>query len=384
MLILDGIIFSLQSHGGISVYFRELISRLARDHAEATLLTYPPLRQEPVELHALSTEHRPSRPLERYRSCVLPRKRAHERVFHSTYYRQPSPKCPTVVTVHDFVYERFVHGPRQWVHLLQKHAAIRAADVIICVSNATRDDLLEFVGISQRQSVEVIHHAASQAFAPLSLEKPTRPYVLFVGQRQGYKNFALLLRAMSFLSDFDLYCIGGGPLRPEELGIVDETVQRRVRHFGTVSDAELNRLYNRATCLAYPSRYEGFGIPVLEAMQAGCPVVATRCKAVIEVGADALTISQDDPAAFANAILKVDNAEVRQRATAAGLQRAQQFDWETTYRKTTQIYSRLCAREPITAFATVGQSTESRLPARGLSPKPSCWGQHRALCRPDK
>jgi mannosyltransferase len=89
---------------------------------------------------------------------------------------------------------------------------------------------------------------------------------------------------MELLPDFELHCVGGGPLQPSELAGIPDSVIRRVRHVGFVDDETLNELYNQAVCLLYPSSYEGFGIPVVEAMRAGCPVVSVACKAVMEVG----------------------------------------------------------------------------------------------------
>ncbi len=200
----------------------------------------------------------------------------------------------TVVTVHDFVYERYMNGPKKWVHVIQKNAAIRAAQAIICVSESTKQDLLHFVGINPDQSIHVIYNGVSDIFQPLDIVLSNSPFILFVGQRGGYKNFNRLLDAMPYLPDYELHCVGGGAFRSDELKGISETVVRRVRHLGFVTDEVLNVLYNRAVCLAYPSSYEGFGIPVIEAMKAGCPVVSVDCKAVLEVGRDALSVVCDD------------------------------------------------------------------------------------------
>jgi len=284
-----------------------------------------------------------ARSLERFRSCRLP---ANATVFHSSYYRLPVHRTmPTVVTVHDFIYERFNSGPRRWIHMAQKHAAIRQAQAIICISEATRHDLEEWVGVRPDQQVHVIHNGVAKTYRPLSALVPApRPYVLYVGERGGYKNFGLVLQAMDLLPDLELRCVGGGALRAEELVAAPVSVRGRVRHLGFVDEEALNEIYNRAMCLAYPSSYEGFGIPVIEAMRAGCPVVCIDCKAVLEVGRGALTMAEAaDPRLLAGAIERTGDPLYRSQIITAGLEVAQQYSWRATHARTLRVYRSLGA-----------------------------------------
>lgn len=348
MVSLDGIIFSLQMRGGISEYFRQLLRKLEKDSIPASVMLETPLKQQVgSDSPMLTLVHRPGRFVERYRHCRLPAARS---VFHSSYYRLPARRdTPTVVTVHDFVYERYASGPRRWVHTRQKLAAIKAAQAVICVSESTRQDLFEFVGETAGQAVHVIHNGVSEVFRPLSLTPAPAPYLLYVGERRGYKNFVLLLEAMAFLPDLELHCVGGGPLRADELTGVPPSVRGRVRHLGFVTDETLNELYNQAFCLVYPSSYEGFGIPVAEAMRAGCPVVGTVCRAVLEVGGKALTVAPEtEPHALANAVLRLEDTEYRSRMVAAGLEVAGRFSWDRTHTGTLAVYRDLGANlEPV-------------------------------------
>lgn len=167
--------------------------------------------------------------------------------------------------------------------------------------------------------------------------------MLFVGQRAGYKNFQLALRALETLPDLELQCVGGGHLSPNELAGISDNARRRVRHLGFVSDEQLNTLYNQAHCLLYPSAYEGFGIPVLEAMRAGCPVVCIDCEAVVEVGGTALVMSEDstDPIALASAVQRLNASDTRARLRAMGIARSNQFSWDRCFEQTLAVYRSL-------------------------------------------
>lgn len=346
-LHIDGIIFSLQPHGGISVYFRELLSRFTSQH-QATLTLEQPLKRPLDTARMVGIRHveRPARVHERLRRA-RPIGAENSTVFHSTYYRRPERRGqPTVVTVHDFVYQRHVRGPRGWMRQWLMNSSITQAQHIICISEATRQDLLEFIPVRADQQVSVIHNGVSTLFRPLYSSRagaslPTgRAFMLFVGQRAGYKNFRLALQALESLPDLELHCVGSGDLQPEEFAGISEATRARVRYLGFVDDEQLNALYNDAYCLLYPSAYEGFGIPVLEAMKAGCPVVSVDCKAVVEVGGPALLVSQDasDPLALVDAIRQLESSSRRTELQDMGIERSSQFSWDRCFEQTLDVY----------------------------------------------
>jgi len=338
-IAIDGIIFSLQQSGGVSTYFNNLLNFLGSTQEDVSFLIENPLLQNLAVNNNIFIHSRRARLLERYRCCRQVKKSG---VFHSSYYRTSCYKdVPTVVTVHDFIYERYSLGLKKWVHSIQKNNAIRNADAIICVSESTKNDLLNYVGINSNQSIHVIHNGVSDSFCYLNLQQPDRPYILFVGQRAGYKNFRLVLDALIFIHDIDLVCVGGGAIHPKELTGVATSVASRVNHLGYVSDESLNYLYNKAICLVYPSLYEGFGIPVLEAMRSGCPVVSVSCKAVIEIGQDALILAQEiHSQSIAQAIFKTmssDRMDIIRRCLAVG----NKYSWKETHKKTLETYSEI-------------------------------------------
>lgn len=339
MLAIDGIIFSLQRQGGISVYSRELISRLLHSHREFRTLLYD---QSAPELDSTPVVRQPSRLAERYRPCRVPSTTS---VFHSTYYRLPSRPMQVVTTVHDFTYERFVKGPRRWLHGWQKASAIRASQAIICISENTRRDLNDYIPGIPAERIRVIPNGVSECFYPIPTgrQADARPYVLFVGARGGYKNFDVVVRAVRRLPDIALICVGGGALTDMEKESIKALADRFCLKLD-VSQPALNTLYNEATCLAYPSLYEGFGIPVLEAMKAGCPVIAMNRSSIPEVAGDAaILLDSSDEVAFASAIERTTGHAERISMRQKGLKQAAGFSWEDCAHSTFRIYDELLA-----------------------------------------
>ena len=337
---LDGIVFSIQRQGGISVYFRKLFESLEANKIESTLILEGKLKQQVFNSSpTFKIDKRSGRFMDRYRACNLT---SNTSIFHSTYYRLPSnDSIPSVLTVYDFTYERFNKGCRRLVHVHQKHKAIKAAKVVICISEATKNDLLEYVGVAPGQEIFVVHLAGSVAYRPLINNNFAKPYILFVGERGGFKNFKKLVSSLNFLLDFELYCVGGGDLSIGEISHVHERVQSRIKHLGFIAEDVLNELYNNAVCLVYPSSFEGFGIPVIEAMMAGCPVVSISCDAVLEIGKNALTVANDDAESIANSVLKLMETPYRNKMVKNGFEVSAGYSWTKTHSKTIDIYKAL-------------------------------------------
>ena len=144
---------------------------------------------------------------------------------------------------------------------------------------------------------------------------------------------------MEKLPDLLLTCVGGGALTEFEINLINKLIPKRVTHLNGVPDDILNTLYNSAYCLAYPSSYEGFGIPVLEAMRAGCPVVAFNGSSIPEVAGDAaLLIDELNVDALREAILRLQSEDFRNFLRTKGFNQAARFSWEDTFDKTKEIY----------------------------------------------
>ena len=345
MLLVDGIIFSLQREGGISVYFRELLAGFSKANLPASIQVYDENAAARLSGNGFPVLNQKARHLERYRRCKI---QGHYQLFHSSYYRLPTTRLPIVTTVYDFVYERCLKGPRRWVHSVQKFAAIRQSDAVICISNSTRHDLGEFLPDVPADRIKVIHLGVSDVFQPLSepTDSPsTRPFVLFVGARDRYKNFWIVATALSRLPDLRLVLVGGGALLEREIRHLDHLVTGRYEYLGNVESRVLNQLYSAAVCLVYPSSYEGFGIPVVEAMRCGCPVVAVRASSIPEVAGDAaLLLDAPDPDLVCAAIQRLLQPIEREAFRKRGILRAREFSWEKTFKETIGVYETLIGR----------------------------------------
>jgi mannosyltransferase len=343
-VVLDGIIFSLQRRGGVSTYFRELGSRVMNQRNEAELWVYAD--GAPAGPRVVSK--RP-RVFERFRAPAVPA----GSILHSSYYRTSGSAQANVVTVYDFIYEhlahaslgreRFTHPAGHFIHTWQKGRAIQRADAVICISEATRRDLLEFHPRTQESKVHVVHLAAGGGFRPLPpAAAAVDPYVLFVGSRKSNKNFSSVAKGVGAARSTRLTCVGGGDFDAGELALLSRELPGRFAHAGYVDAERLNELYNGAVALVYPSSFEGFGIPILEAMAAGCPVITTRGGAMQETAGDAaVLIDAPDPDVIAHAIDQLREADARQSLVSRGLKRAAEFSWDTTAAKTLAIYSSL-------------------------------------------
>lgn len=327
MILLDSIISSLQAGGGVTVYFDNLRNGLIKNSIPHFDIKY--------------TEGNRSnelRFLERYRDCVVKQKKG---IFHSSYYRLPNQRSlKTVTTVHDFTYEKFVTGPAQWVHTWQKNRAIRNSDLIICVSHNTARDLMQYCPVDESR-IRVIHNGVSDSYRQLPIKSDFNyNSVLFVGARGGYKNFHLAIDAVAAVVGLELHIVGGGALSSDELAQLEKKLPGRYRWLGRLSDEELNVAYNQAYALLYPSSYEGFGIPVIEAMRAGCPVIAVNVSSIPEVAGEA-AILVDSPSSFALRDALNAVSERRQQLVVAGLAQAAKFSWDRCFDETLAVYNEL-------------------------------------------
>lgn len=276
-------------------------------------------------------------------------------LFVSTYYSTPV-ETPSLFVGYDMIPEATGMNLREasWV---AKHAAIRHARHFAAISESTARDLHQFFPEVPLEAIDVVHLAASPVFHPPAPEEIAdvksrmgikRPYFLTVGYRHDYKNGRLFFEALASLPDpkaCEVVCVGGLPeLEPEFANLVPGVKVHMVR----LSDDDLRAAYGGAAALVYPSRYEGFGLPILEAMACGCPVIACRCSSIPEVGGDAiLYASEVDPADLARALLEVMDPDKVKELRAKGLTQVRNFSWAGTAKAMKETFLRACQDEAV-------------------------------------
>jgi len=281
-------------------------------------------------------------------------------VFHAPHYVYPIMlPCPGVVTIHDCIHLRFpsqLPSATAGVYArLMLRRAVRAADRVIAVSEATRADLIELVG-ADRSKIEVIPNGCDPFFlesvAAEELDEVRqryrleRPFLLSVTNIKPHKNLKRLLQAFAQLSsdypDLELIIAGGNLGEHPELEAVCASgdIGDRVRSVGFLPKRELRAFYNLARIFVFPSLYEGFGLPPLEAMACGTPVVASRSSAIPEVvGRSGLLVNPYRVDAIGEAIRSLlENESFRRALGVQGRHRALEFDWDHAARRVLDVY----------------------------------------------
>ena len=365
-ILYDGEVYEWQAAGGINRYFASVIGGLPREFEPSLLasrareVNYPShpnlkvyeygRRWPGLERASYRLGLHASRLRDRWLAGSLARRRFD--VFHPTYYTlltgRPvgSHRAPTVLTVWDMIHELFPEEMDPTGEQAErKRRAILAARRVICISENTKRDLLARHRVPEERVA--VTHLASEIDESLSHGPepvPGRPFFLYVGSRSRYKNFGGLLRA--FAAAFGArpgpaLCVVGPPFTGEEEELVAGLkLGGRVEHYGYAADRHLAKLYRRSLALVYPSLYEGFGIPPLEAMACGTVAVVSNASSLPEVVGDAgLLFDPKAPDELTDILRSLAADEsLRGGLIERGRRRAREFSWEKTVAQTVEVY----------------------------------------------
>jgi glycosyltransferase involved in cell wall biosynthesis len=351
----------MQRYGGISRYFYEIIRSVnTKQGYEACLPIRLSANHYLRKLPAL-TYRRFDYILKGFNWIVYNINRSHTikntfkilsdfDVFHPTYYDPYflpfSLNKPFVLTIHDMIHDIFPEYFLKFSRIAPaKRTLARKASRIIAVSENTKKDIMEQYGISG-DKITVIYHGVS--FLPrknhIAISLPEN-YVLFVGDRHKYKNFQNFIESMADIlrkKDWFLVCFGGGAFsRDEKLALRHLEIHNKVKALAG-DDALLAYLYRHAGVFVCPSLYEGFGMPVLEAMSCGCPVATSNVSSLPEVGGDAVSYFDPyDKPSIEGAVRRIiDDKEYRLELIARGLKQVRKFSWDKAAEETCGVYEK--------------------------------------------
>jgi len=348
----DDQIFTIQQYGGISRYYIELIRGLNQTqqvHVDAPLH---------INCHLDATGDSTGKRIPSVRGvtrfCQAANRVGMARrmrdfspdIIHETYFRSRSDaSClPRVLTVYDMIHELFTEAGRTDTLGRARRDAVARADHVLCISENTRQDLIDILGVDKKKT-SVVYLAASMPTSEETGLVPDSPYILYVGPRGRYKNFDCLLQAYASRArvnkDFILVCFGGGALSDDEKARISDMglAEGQVLQMGG-SDRVLADLYRHASVFVYPSLYEGFGIPPLEAMQCNCPVICTNRSSLPEVVGDAAFMFDPESVESLGSSLElvVYDSSCRQSLIDKGRSRVASFSWSRCVDQTLQKY----------------------------------------------
>jgi len=364
-IFLDNIIYSMQDYGGASTYWKGLQKHLLElDNVQI-------ITQSENQSIFDSSGNKYNRSLQKnkfifedllppfvLRFLPLTKRLPAGSLYHASYYRTCLQKnVVNIFTVHDLTHKKGLASrfPRKLAHLTLTHLGLRNADGIICISENTKKDLMHYFPQIPENKIRTIYHGVNKDFFPIEQTehngiikafKLDNPFIMYLGKRHGYKKFDLIPEAIRQMDNLRLVIVGGGDLSPLEVENLENTIPGRYIKLGYIDNHDLNIMYNNAFALIYPSVSEGFGFPLVEAMSAGCPVIATNTTSIPEVGGDAaLMINEASSAAIAEKINLLRDQVVRSSFIKRGLQQSRKFTWEKCFSETLKFYEDIYNRK---------------------------------------
>lgn len=373
-IIIDGMIYSSAPTGGVYRYFNEIIPRLsAFPDTQVNIISPKNAVSIPSGKHiTVERDRLPSgswfpegelkntlrKVKQRVNGFLMNQKFSgvKDSVFHSTYYTpSPWPSIPQVVTVHDMISELFpeIYDLPHVRELRESKAkCLKTATRVIAISEQTKKDLQKIYNIPSSK-IDVIYHGVDFELFSQQKEEPhqkiilkklnlTSSYFLYLGGRLHHKNFSTLLKAYAggrFSKD-SVLAVAGTPWTHEELELIKSlNISSRLVWMPNLEECDLPTVYQNATALALPSYYEGFGLPLIEAMAAGCPVVASQTGPFPELAEGAAILFDPfDPSQMSLALEKVLNPATRMELIEKGKKQAVKFSWDLSAKKHFESY----------------------------------------------
>ena len=354
-ILYDHSIFRLQRYGGISKYFYELIKRFINENNihlfkginineynleqyKDKFASYTNYKISEVKYAGFFTNKINNIWFDKIYSKMS------NGIYHPTYYRmnlKKFDKIPVVLTVYDMTYELYPQYFWNSKFVIQsKKNSIEHADAIICISENTKKDLLRFYDVPEDKISVVYMGCSSDTKIYQNINVSKKPYLLYVGDRSvPYKNFWKFFESYTkYLSDkYNLVLFGNDFSKQERMFMVNNNIQNKVIRLQG-NDTLLSNVYHKAYCLVYPSLYEGFGIPLIEAMSNGCPVTVSNASSLPEVAGKACMMF--DPlyeSEMVESILSVQDH--RSWLIENGYKQAKKFSWDKTAFQTMKVYA---------------------------------------------
>lgn len=361
-ILYDYKIFYQQQFGGISSYFYNLAKELYK--TDNQFLFYSPIHKNfylknikkqnikgnylkflpssGIKLFEVINHNLTEKFIKNYKPDII----------HETYYSQKKYKTKTkiVCTVYDMINEVYPNFFKNHEQIsFTKRETINRADKIICISNKTKEDLINYFSIDENK-IDVVYLASGfqNNTSMINSKKKYPNHILFVGSRHGYKNYSNFISAYSksknLKENFKIIFFGGERVGKLDYRIIEQN-KLDPHNIIFLNDKQTNLpfLYSNVTALVYPSFYEGFGLPIIEAMSFGCPVISSNGGALKEIGGDGIEyfnpMDVDDISFTLNKILSSN--EILDNQIKYGIKRSQKFSWEECTKKTIQVYKKI-------------------------------------------
>lgn len=366
-IFFDYQIFSLQKYGGISRYFYELMNNFSKmDGIEFEFPIHFSNNQYLISADFIKvktvfpnlvlgiknyyTRYLNTKNLLKSKSFLLSNKFD---LMHPTYYNpyflDLIKNKPFVITIHDLTFEKYPHLIKynDYSKDIRKKIFNRASK-IIAVSENTKKDIIEYYNIDP-EKIEVVYHGNSLKFdreseVPLIKLKIPKEYLLFVGNRKGYKNFNNFIKAAALLirenKNLNIICAGGDQFKKSEITLFNSLkISKNIKYI-KVNDLILSQIYNNAAAFVFPSFYEGFGLPILEAFACKCPVILSNTSCFPEIAGDAaIYFNPNEVDDIKNKIeMVLNDTNLRKKLIEKGTERINHFSWEKTAIETKMVY----------------------------------------------